>query len=262
MRAVRTLAARRGSGAAGVHRGVSEHRDLQAGVRMDRRLRARRRRARRARGLSSPDIWSCSATMTTRARACPPAHAADRLAPDRSRRCARQGIPRRRRPARSSSSSASSRRAAAPGACRARPARGAAARGDEHGRPPGRLGEQIRCVVSVSMLTEGWDTNTVTHILGVRAFGTQLLCEQVVGRGLRRQSYEPKPENGPVRRRVCRHHGHSRSTFAQPQVAKPTTEAGHARPRDQGAGRAGDRLPARQRLSGHAAFGAPDGNLH
>jgi type III restriction enzyme len=55
---------------------------------------------------------------------------------------------------------------------------------------PGRLGEQIRCVVSVSMLTEGWDTNTVTHILGVRAFGTQLLCEQVVGRALRRQSYE------------------------------------------------------------------------
>lgn len=54
----------------------------------------------------------------------------------------------------------------------------------------GRLGEQVRCVVSVSMLTEGWDTNTVTHILGVRAFGTQLLCEQVVGRALRRQSYE------------------------------------------------------------------------
>jgi len=53
-----------------------------------------------------------------------------------------------------------------------------------------RLGEQIRCVVSVSMLTEGWDANTVTHILGVRAFGTQLLCEQVVGRGLRRVSYE------------------------------------------------------------------------
>ena len=53
-----------------------------------------------------------------------------------------------------------------------------------------RLGEQIRCVVSVSMLTEGWDANTVTHILGVRAFGTQLLCEQVVGRGLRRNSYE------------------------------------------------------------------------
>jgi type III restriction enzyme len=55
---------------------------------------------------------------------------------------------------------------------------------------PGRLGENIRCVVSVSMLSEGWDANTVTHILGVRAFGTQLLCEQVVGRGLRRQSYD------------------------------------------------------------------------
>lgn len=54
----------------------------------------------------------------------------------------------------------------------------------------GRLGEQVRCVVSVAMLTEGWDTNTVTHILGVRAFSTQLLCEQVVGRGLRRYSYD------------------------------------------------------------------------
>jgi len=55
---------------------------------------------------------------------------------------------------------------------------------------PGRLGESIRCVVSVAMLTEGWDANNVTHILGVRAFGTQLLCEQVVGRALRRQSYQ------------------------------------------------------------------------
>lgn len=54
---------------------------------------------------------------------------------------------------------------------------------------PGKLGEQVKCVISVSMLTEGWDANTVTHILGVRAFGTQLLCEQVVGRGLRRMSY-------------------------------------------------------------------------
>ena len=53
----------------------------------------------------------------------------------------------------------------------------------------GKLGESIRCVVSVSMLTEGWDVNTVTHILGVRAFGTQLLCEQVVGRGLRRTTF-------------------------------------------------------------------------
>ena len=57
----------------------------------------------------------------------------------------------------------------------------------------GKLGEHIKCVVSVSMLTEGWDANTVTHILGVRAFGTQLLCEQVIGRGLRRMSYEVEP---------------------------------------------------------------------
>jgi type III restriction enzyme len=54
---------------------------------------------------------------------------------------------------------------------------------------PGQLGEDIRCVVSVAMLTEGWDANTVTHVLGIRAFGTQLLCEQVVGRALRRASY-------------------------------------------------------------------------
>ncbi len=54
----------------------------------------------------------------------------------------------------------------------------------------GQLGAAIRCVVSVSMLTEGWDANTVTHVLGIRAFGTQLLCEQVIGRALRRQSYD------------------------------------------------------------------------
>ncbi|MGE0119519.1 MAG: BPTD_3080 family restriction endonuclease [Dongiaceae bacterium] len=61
----------------------------------------------------------------------------------------------------------------------------------------GKLGEHLRCVVSVSMLTEGWDANTVTHILGVRAFGTQLLCEQVVGRGLRRVSYDPDDMGTP-----------------------------------------------------------------
>ena len=55
---------------------------------------------------------------------------------------------------------------------------------------PGRLGADIRCVVSVSMLTEGWDANTVTHILGLRAFGTRLICEQVMGRALRRLSYD------------------------------------------------------------------------
>ena len=60
----------------------------------------------------------------------------------------------------------------------------------------GGLGENVRCVVSVSMLTEGWDACNVTQILGIRAFGSQLLCEQVVGRGLRRMSYTIDPETG------------------------------------------------------------------
>ena len=68
---------------------------------------------------------------------------------------------------------------------------------------PGKLGEHVKCVVSVSMLTEGWDANTVTHVLGVRAFGTQLLCEQVVGRALRRMSYAANDE-GRFERRICR----------------------------------------------------------
>ena len=59
--------------------------------------------------------------------------------------------------------------------------------------PPGR---DIRCIVSVSMLAEGWDANTVTHIVGLRPFGSQLLCEQVIGRALRRQSYTVDDETG------------------------------------------------------------------
>lgn len=58
------------------------------------------------------------------------------------------------------------------------------------GRPVHPPGRDVRCIVSVGMLTEGWDCNTVTHILGLRPFMSQLLCEQVVGRGLRRKSYE------------------------------------------------------------------------
>ena len=61
---------------------------------------------------------------------------------------------------------------------------------------PGEPGEHVQCVVSVAMLTEGWDANNVTHILGIRAFGSQLLCEQVVDRGLRRMNYEPDPNTG------------------------------------------------------------------
>jgi type III restriction enzyme len=58
----------------------------------------------------------------------------------------------------------------------------------------GEPGEKIRCVVSVSMLTEGWDAQNVTQILGLRAFDSQLLCEQVVGRGLRRTDYDDPSE--------------------------------------------------------------------
>jgi len=62
----------------------------------------------------------------------------------------------------------------------------------KHGQP----GEQIRNVISVGMLSEGWDARTVTHIMGLRAFTSQLLCEQVVGRGLRRTSYEVNGDTG------------------------------------------------------------------
>jgi type III restriction enzyme len=84
-----------------------------------------------------------------------------------------------------------------------------------------RLGESIRCVVSVSMLTEGWDANTVTHILGIRAFGTQLLCEQVIGRGLRRQSYELNDE-GLLRPEYADVLGIPFDFTAKPQIVKPT----------------------------------------
>ncbi|WP_420615092.1 BPTD_3080 family restriction endonuclease [Candidatus Palauibacter sp.] len=66
---------------------------------------------------------------------------------------------------------------------------------DTVGRP-GHAGERIQNVISVGMLSEGWDAKTVTHIMGLRAFSSQLLCEQVVGRGLRRTTYDVNPETG------------------------------------------------------------------
>jgi type III restriction enzyme len=69
---------------------------------------------------------------------------------------------------------------------------------DKH--PPGR---DVRCIVSVAMLTEGWDCNTVTHIVGLRPFQSQLLCEQVVGRGLRRRSYDVS-EDGRLTEEVAK----------------------------------------------------------
>jgi type III restriction enzyme len=67
--------------------------------------------------------------------------------------------------------------------------------------PPGR---DVRCIVSVGMLTEGWDCNTVTHIIGLRPFMSQLLCEQVVGRALRRRSYDDFDEDGKLTEEVAK----------------------------------------------------------
>ncbi|MGD0155105.1 MAG: hypothetical protein ABSB50_03340 [Terracidiphilus sp.] len=67
--------------------------------------------------------------------------------------------------------------------------------------PPGR---DIRCIVSVGMLTEGWDCNTVTDIVGLRPFMSQLLCEQVVGRGLRRASYDLDETTGRFKEEVAK----------------------------------------------------------
>ncbi|MCL2000603.1 MAG: DEAD/DEAH box helicase family protein, partial [Planctomycetes bacterium] len=88
---------------------------------------------------------------------------------------------------------------------------------------PGMLGGDIRCVVSVSMLTEGWDANTVTHVLGVRAFGTQLLCEQVIGRALRRRSYELNEETGLFGVEYADVMGVPFDFTAKPVISKPAT---------------------------------------
>ncbi len=91
----------------------------------------------------------------------------------------------------------------------------------------GKLGEQIRCVVSVAMLTEGWDANTVTHILGVRPFRSQLLCEQVVGRGLRRRSYAVDPDTGRFEPEYAEVYG---VPFAFIPGDRPTTKPKNPRP--------------------------------
>jgi len=111
--------------------------------------------------------------------------------------------------------------------------------------PPGR---DVRCIVSVGMLTEGWDCNTVTHIIGLRPFMSQLLCEQVVGRGLRRINYEIGPDGklteevakvfgvpfevipfkanpqGQPQPRVRRHHVHALPEKTQYEITFPRVE--------------------------------------
>lgn len=86
----------------------------------------------------------------------------------------------------------------------------------------GQPGEHVRCVVSVGMLTEGWDANNVTNILGIRAFGSQLLCEQVVGRGLRRMDYRPDLLPGCSRKSMLTYTGFRSVSFlsrARPRIA-------------------------------------------
>ena len=207
--------------AAGVHRRLQQHQRLQAGLRLHRRLgEARSATARRsscpaqlplfsnddgtAAGSHRPNTILVDSEQLESGEAMSDdfkkiAAARDRGVQGRVPRAVPR--PRRRRPHR----------------------RRPAARSDEH-RRQGRQARRARQVrrVSVSMLTEGWDANTVTHILGVRAFGTQLLCEQVVGRGLRRMSYaverrRPLRRPSTPRSTACR----SRSSRARGATADP-----------------------------------------
>ena len=176
-----------------LHRRLQQHHRLQDGLRLHRRLgEASCRRLTRPSGC--PASWRCSPTSTMASRS--PGRARSSSTPSSSSPA--RGCPpsSRRSPPPRSRSSAPSTPAASPAAMPKTSTTAQIMREvmNTVGKA-GKLGEPVRCVVSVSMLTEGWDANTVTHILGVRAFGTQLLCEQVVGRGLRRRSYEPD-ENG------------------------------------------------------------------
>ena len=127
----------------------------------------------------------------------------------------------------------------------------------------GRLGESIRCVVSVSMLTEGWDANTVTHVLGVRAFGTQLLCEQVVGRALRRQSYDLNSQ-GLFDVEYADVLGVPFDFTAKPVVAPhpaaPTDDTGQRG--TSGTRPSRDSVPSRLRLSRRVAEGGVERRVH
>ena len=89
---------------------------------------------------------------------------------------------------------------------------------------PGKEGARIQNVISVGMLSEGWDAKTVTHIMGLRAFTSQLLCEQVVGRGLRRTSYDADPDTGLLKPDYV-------NVFGVPFTFCPTRAARTALPR-------------------------------
>ena len=127
---------------------------------------------------------------------------------------------------------------------------------------PGQLGGSIRCVVSVSMLTEGWDANTVTHVLGIRAFGTQLLCEQVIGRALRRQSYDLN-EEGLFNVEYADVFGIPFDFTAKPVIAppQPPRETIQVKAISPDRDSLEIRFPARRRLSRRAARGTADGRF-
>jgi type III restriction enzyme len=98
------------------------------------------------------------------------------------------------------------------------------------GRPLSPPGKDIRCIVSVGMLTEGWDCNTVTHIVGLRPFMSQLLCEQVVGRGLRRTNYTDLDGRGMLKEEVAKVFGVPFEIIpfkANPQGPPPPAEKRH-----------------------------------
>ena len=100
--------------------------------------------------------------------------------------------------------------------------------------PPGR---DVRCIVSVGMLTEGWDCNTVTHIVGLRPFMSQLLCEQVVGRGLRRRELRARRRRQLMTEEVAKVFGVPFEVIpfkANPTAAPTPTE--EASPRSRRAG--------------------------
>jgi type III restriction enzyme len=168
-------------------------------------------------------------------------------------------------PTRSNASAAKS--SSAPGCPRRRkPHRsGIAPRGHEHRRQARPARRPIRCVVSVSMLTEGWDANTVTHVLGIRAFGTQLLCEQVIGRALRRQSYdlnEDGPDKGLFNVEYADVFGIPFDFTAKPVIAPPSRRVRRFRSKPSpGTRRPRNPLPPRRRLPRRTAGGTPHRHL-
>lgn len=104
----------------------------------------------------------------------------------------------------------------------------------------GALGEQLQNLISVGMLSEGWDAKTVTHIMGLRAFSSQLLCEQVVGRGLRRTSYDLNPDTGKFEPEYVNIFGvpftflpHEEGSDTPPPPPKPKTLVEPVRDREQ-----------------------------